>query len=166
MHLIIREARPEDAEAVTAIFNPIIEDGRYTVFDTPFSVEAERAYLEAFPQRGIFLLAVDAASDRVVGFQSMEPFAAYTGAFDHVGVLGTYVSLDQRGRGIARALFPRTFEQARGEGYEKIFTFIRADNPAALAAYTAHGFSVIGTARKQAKIRGAYVDEILVEKFL
>ena len=88
MHLIIREARPEDAEAVTAIFNPIIEDGRYTVFDAPFSVEAERAYLEALPQRGIFLLAVDAASDRVVGFQSMEPFAAYTGVFDHVGVPG------------------------------------------------------------------------------
>jgi L-amino acid N-acyltransferase YncA len=119
MNLIIREARPEDAEAVTAIFNPIIEDGRYTVFDAPLPVAAERAYLEAFPPRGIFLLAVDSASDRIVGFQSMEPFASYTGAFDHVGILGTYVSLEQRRRGIARALFPSTFEQARGKGYER-----------------------------------------------
>ena len=46
MELLIREARPDDAEAVVSIFNPIIEAGLYTAFDTLFTVEAERVHLE------------------------------------------------------------------------------------------------------------------------
>lgn len=83
-----------------------------------------------------------------------------------MGVLGTYVAAAHRRQGVATALFAATFEAARRKDFEKIFTFVRADNPAALATYVKHGFSVIGTARRQAKIRGAYVDEILIEKFL
>jgi len=45
-----------------------------------------------------------------------------------------------------------------------IFTFVRADNAAALATYRAHGFEIVGTARRHAKIDGRYIDEILIEK--
>jgi len=169
MNLTVRDVRPDDAEAVVAILNPIIETGLYTVFDAPVTVEAERAYIESLPERSIFLVAAGKSGEEpeeVVGFQSMEPFAAYTGAFAHVGVLGTYVSLRHRRLGVARALFQRSFQEARRKGYEKIFTFVRADNPAALAAYLAQGFTTIGTAGRQAKIRGRYIDEILIEKFL
>jgi L-amino acid N-acyltransferase YncA len=169
MDLIVREAQPDDAEAVVAILNPIIESGLYTVFDTPFSIEAERAYIESLPERGLFLVAVGKSHEEreeVVGFQSMEPFATYTRAFDHVGVLGTYVSLRHRRQGVARALFEQSFQRARRKGYEKIFTFVRADNPAALATYLAQGFTTIGTALGQAKVHGRYIDEIMIEKFL
>ena len=94
------------------------------------------------------------------------PFADYTHAFDHVGVIGTFVSLPHRRQGIAGRLFRSTFEAARLKGYEKFFTFIRADNPAALATYRRHGFEVIGTARRQARMKHGYIDEILVETFL
>jgi RimJ/RimL family protein N-acetyltransferase len=80
--------------------------------------------------------------------------------------MGTYVALDQRRQGVARALFGATTEAARRKGYEKIFTFVRADNPAALAAYRAQGFQVVGTAQRHAKIDGRYVDEVLIEKIL
>lgn len=166
MELLIREARPEDAEAIIGIFNPIIEAGLYTVFDTPFTVEAERDYILNFPQRGIFHVAVNLPDHKIVGFQSMEPFAPYTHAFDHVGMLGTYVDLPSRRKGISRQLFEATFEVARQKGYEKIFTFVRADNTVALAVYLNHGFRIVGTAQRQAKIDGRYVDEIIIEKFL
>jgi L-amino acid N-acyltransferase YncA len=166
MHLTIRTAEPGDAPTVAGILNAVIEEGAYTVFDTPFTAEQERRYIESFPERGVFLVAVRQADQQIVGFQSMEPFAAYTRAFDHVGVLGTYVAAAHRRQGVASVLFAATFEAARSKGFEKIFTFVRADNPVALSAYLKHGFSVIGTARRQAKIRGAYVDEILIEKFL
>jgi L-amino acid N-acyltransferase YncA len=165
MEVLVRDARLEDAAAIVGILNPIIASGLYTVFDTPFTVEAEEAYLKGFPARGIFHVAVDGAG-RVVGFQSMEPFATYTHAFDHVGTLGTYVDLAGRRQGVATALFGATLETARRKGYEKLFTFVRADNPAALATYVAHGFGVVGTARRHAKIAGAYVDEILIERWL
>lgn len=105
MDLLVREACPNDAEQVVAILNPIIEAGSHTVFDTPFTVEEERGYIESLPDRGIFLVAEQVASRRIVGFQSLEPFANYTNAFDHVGVLGTYVSPDHRRQGIAEGCF-------------------------------------------------------------
>ncbi len=166
MNLLIREVRPADAEAIVGIFNPIIEAGDYTVFDTVFTVEAEREYITNFPRRGIFHVAVRQDDQKVIGFQSMEPFATYTRAFDHVGVMGTYVDLSLRRQGIAANLFAATFDLARRKGYEKIFTFVRSDNPAALAVYQRQGFQIVGTARKHAKLNGKYVDEIIIERIL
>jgi L-amino acid N-acyltransferase YncA len=166
MELLVREARLEDAAAIVAIMNPIIAAGMFTVFDTPWTIETEEAYLRGFPARGVFHVAVDPADQRVLGFQSMEPFASYTHGFDHVGVLGTYVDGTSRRKGIATALFEATFEAARRKGYEKLFTFVRADNPAALATYLKQGFGIVGTARRHAKINGAYVDETIIERFL
>ncbi|HKQ79923.1 MAG TPA: GNAT family N-acetyltransferase [Blastocatellia bacterium] len=166
MNLLIREVRPTDAEAIVGIFNPIIEARAYTVFDTVFTVEAEREYITNFPGRGIFHVAVRQDDQKVVGFQSMEPFATYTRAFDHVGIIGTYVDLSLRRQGIAANLFAATFDVARRKGYEKIFTLVRSDNPAALAVYQRQGFQIVGTARKQAKLDGKYIDEIIIERFL
>ena len=164
MELTLREAQPDDAAGIVAIFNPIIEAGSFTLFDTTFSVEAERSYIAGLTPRDIFHVAVRATDDAIVGFQSMSPFATYTHAFDHVGVIGTYVDLGSRRQGIARSLFPATFEAARRKGYEKIFTYIRADNPAALATYQKHGFRIVGKAERHGKLHGRYVDVIIVER--
>ena len=166
MPLEIREARPQDADAIVRILNPIIAAGVYTAFDTPFTSEAEAEYIRNFPARGVFLLAVRQADDQVVGFQSMEPFASYTHAFDHVGVLATYVDLDCRRQGIARQLFQATFAAAVRKGYEKIFTFVRADNAAALQTYLRQGFQTVGIAHRHARVGGQYVDEIIIERLL
>ncbi|WP_017316600.1 GNAT family N-acetyltransferase [Mastigocladopsis repens] len=166
MDLLVREAHPNDAEAIVGIWNPIIATGLYTAVDTLLTVEAEREYILNFPQRGVFHVAVCRADHKVVGFQSMEPFATYTHAFDHVGVIGTYVDLSYRRQGIGKCLFDATFEAARRKGYEKIFTYVRADNVAALASYLRRGFQIVGTAQRHAKLNGTYVDEIIIERFL
>jgi L-amino acid N-acyltransferase YncA len=96
----------------------------------------------------------------------MEPIATYTHAFDHVGSLGTYVDQRCRRQRIASRLFQATFEAAVEKGYEKVFTFVRGDNPVALQVYLQQGFQVIGTARRHARLNGRYVDEIMIEKML
>jgi len=148
------------------VFNPIIESRAYTLFDTPFTVEAERSYIRGLSERDIFNVVVRTSDNTVVGFQSMAPFATYTNAFDHVGVVGTYVDLGSRRQGIAKSLFPVTFDTARQKGYEKILTYIREDNPAALATYQAHGFRIVGRADQHGKLNGQYVDVIIVERRL
>jgi L-amino acid N-acyltransferase YncA len=163
---IIRDATPDDADAIVAILNPIIAARVYTVFDEPFSVEAERDYLTRFPARGIWKVAVSDSDQRLVGFQVMEPYGPYSRGFEHVGTLGTYVDLERRRHGIARRLFAATFDAARHKGYEKAFTFVRADNPAALHAYLGQGFVVIGMAKRHVRIDGRYIDEVLIEKWL
>jgi L-amino acid N-acyltransferase YncA len=166
MEVLIRDATPDDAAGVVSVVNPIIEARSFTLFDTPFTTEAERSYIAGLTERDIFHVAVRADDNAVVGFQSMAPFATYTHAFDHVGVVGTYVDLGTRRQGIAKRLFPATFEAARRKGYEKIFTYIRADNPVALATYQRHGFRIVGTAERHAKLHGRYVDVIVVERFV
>ena len=166
MRLLIRDAIPGDAEAIVGILNPIIDARIYSAFDTPFTADAERDYLDRFPARGVWKVACTVPDGRLVGFQVLEPYATYTRAFDHVGTLGTFVDLAARRQGVAKMLFAATFAAARQKAYEKIFTFVRADNAAALSAYRAQGFDVVGTARRHAKIDGRYIDEILIEKAL
>jgi L-amino acid N-acyltransferase YncA len=166
MDLLIRDATPDDAAGIVSIFNPIIEARTFTLFDKPFTVEAERSYIAGLAECEIFHVAVRVADNVVVGFQHMAPFATYTHAFDHVGVVGTYVDLGNRRQGIARCLFKVTFEAARRKRYEKIFTYIRADNPAALATYQKQGFHIVGRAERHAKVRGRYVDVIVIERLL
>ncbi len=162
----IRDAKIEDAEEIVAILNPIIAARRYTALDSELTVEAEREFIRTFPSRGIFLVAVDSASNRIVGFQDVSPFADFTHAFDHVGIIGTYVDLERRRQGIASQLFASTFAAAPGKGYEKFFTYVRADNEAGLKTYLRQGFRIVGTAERQAKIDGRYLDEIVIEKQL
>jgi len=166
VEVLIRDAKPDDAAGIVSLFNPIIEARSFTLFDTPFTIEAERSYIAGLAPRDIFHVAVRASDNAVVGFQSMAPFATYTHAFDHVGVIGTYVDLESRRQGIAKCLFHATFEAARRKGYEKIFTYIRADNPVALATYKQHDFRIIWKADRHAKLHGRFVDVIIVERLL
>jgi L-amino acid N-acyltransferase YncA len=166
MDLLIRKAQPEDAEAIVSILNSIIESSAYTVLDTPLSVEFEREYIASLPERGVFCVAERKQDHSILGLQSIEPFATYTHAFDHVGVIGTFVNLSHRREGIGTHLSRITFEAARRTGYEKLFTYVRADNLASLAFHLKLGFRIVGTAQKQAKIGKRYIDEVIVETFL
>jgi L-amino acid N-acyltransferase YncA len=166
VQLEIREARPDDAEGIVAILNPIIETGAYTVLEGPLTADAERAFMRSCSPRGVFLVAIDRADGALVGFQNTQPFASYTHAFDHVGEIGTYVDRSRRRQGVAKQLFLATFAMALERDYEKLFAFVRADNPVSLQTYVHHGFEVVGTARRHAKVQGRYVDETIIEKLL
>ncbi|MEF1280363.1 GNAT family N-acetyltransferase [Vibrio fortis] len=166
MSLVVRQVAVEDAQGITEVLNPIIEEGLYTILDTTFSVEEEKGFIENFPKQGVFTVVVDEEQNKVIAFQNIEPFASYTKAFDHVGVIGTFVDGESRGKGVSKQLFQSTFEVAKQKGYEKLFAYVRADNERALAAYVRQGFEVVGTAKKHAKVGGVYIDEVLIEKFL
>lgn len=160
----IRDVMIEDAQEILAILNPIIAARCYTAMDTEFSLEQEREFIRTFPESGTFLVAVDTELNRIVGFQNVSPFGSFTHAFDHVGVIGTYVDLQLRRQRIASQLFAATFEAARRKGYEKFFSYVRADNEAALQTYLQQGFRVVGKAGRHAKIDGKYVDEVIIER--
>ena len=166
MNLTVRQVVVSDAQGVIDVLNPIISEARYTILDKTFTVEEEKAFIESFPDRGVFSVAVNETTGDLFGFQNVEPFASYTKAFDHVGIIGTYVDANSRGQGVAKQLFEHTFEVAKAKGYEKLFAYVLADNERALAVYRKQGFEIVGIAKKHAKIGEQYFDEILIEKFL
>ncbi|GAL04593.1 histone acetyltransferase HPA2 and related acetyltransferases [Photobacterium aphoticum] len=165
MSVIVREVTVQDAQGITDVLNPIITEGLYTILDCTFTAEEEAAFIQDFPERGVFQVATNEAG-KVLGFQNVEPFASYTKAFDHVGIIGTFVDADSRGQGVGKQLFAATIEVAKQKGYEKLFAYVRADNERALAVYLRQGFEVVGTAKKHGKIGDRYIDEILIEKLL
>ncbi|WP_333913462.1 GNAT family N-acetyltransferase [Vibrio coralliirubri] len=166
MSLSIRAVAVEDAQGIIDVLNPIIIEARYTILDQTFTVDEEKGFIESFPERGVFSVAVNETTNQLLGFQNVEPFATYTKAFDHVGIIGTYVDANSRGQGVAKQLFDYTFKSAKAKGYEKLFAYVRADNERALAVYLKQGFEIVGTAKKHGKIGDQYFDEILIEKFL
>ncbi|GAL03129.1 histone acetyltransferase HPA2 and related acetyltransferases [Photobacterium aphoticum] len=165
MSITVRQVTLDDAEGITLVLNPIVTEGKYTILDTTFTPEEEKEFIANFPERGVFSVAVS-EDGQVLGFQNVEPFADYTKAFDHVGIIATYVSSEARGKGISKLLFAETFKIAQQKGYRKLFAYVLGDNDRALAAYTKQGFGIIGVAKEQAKMGERYVDETLIEKML
>ena len=161
----IRPATPDDAAGVAAVLNGVIAGGRHSLLDTPFTVAEERTYIEALPERS-FLLLAEAAGD-VLGFQTVIPWnTVTTHEFDHVATMGTYVDERYRRRGVGAALAAASFAAALALGYEKIFTDLRADNLDSLGYHLALGFTIVGAARRHARVAGRDIDVIFIERFL
>jgi len=121
MEWIVRGDKKKDAQGIRNILKPIVEEGLFTILDTSFSLEEEEQFIQDFPERGVFQVALNSQNSSIVGFQNVEPFATYTHAFDHVGIIGTYVDSTYRRQDIASRLFDSTFQLAKSKGYEKIF---------------------------------------------
>lgn len=164
MELMIRQATPDDAGAISAIWETICAERRYTAVSRPFTPAQEREYLASLsPREAIFLAEVDG---QVIGFQSLDKWARFTDSFDHVGTMGTFVCPGWRRRGIGHRLALHTLAFARANGYEKIVVYVRGSNTDAQSFYRSLGFVPRGTLTRQVKIDGEYDDEVFMELFL
>jgi L-amino acid N-acyltransferase YncA len=165
MELIIRPVREEDAGSIVELLNPIIQAGIYTAMDESFSVADQLGFIRSFPQRGVYQIALDGATRKILGIQDVLPIST-SNVFRHVGEVSTFVALDAHRRGVGRSLCQATFKAASAQGFLKLRATVRSDNPYALVFYQSQGFEQIGIAKQHAYLRGKYIDEILLEKFL
>ena len=165
MEFSVRQVREDDADVTAALFNSVIEEGKYTALVEPFSVDKQRAFILELLESGVYNVAVAGDDRTLLGMQVVLPLSEIL-SFRHVGDIGTYVSPSSHRSGVGRALSEATFTAAREKGFSKIMAMIRGDNPRAQAFYKSIGFDYIGTAKKQALVRGEYIDEVLMERFL
>jgi ribosomal protein S18 acetylase RimI-like enzyme len=164
MQITVRRATIDDAEAISSIWEVVCAERIYTAVNRAFTPQQERDYITSLSEReSMFLVDVDG---RVVGFQALDLWAKYTDSFDHVGVLGTIILPEWRGKGIGQRLAAHAFEFARANGYEKLVIYVRAGNTGAQAFYRGLGFVPKGTLARQVKIDGQYEDEVFMELFL
>lgn len=160
----LRHAVFDDADGIAAVLNAAVREGGLSVINRAFTPAQERAFMRGLPKRG--RLTVAEIGNVIAGFQVIEPYAAYTGAMNHVAALGTYVAAPVRRTGLGRRMSEETFELARALGYEKFVVQVRADNPTANAFYAALGFRVSGRLARQARVADGDVDVLLMEMFL
>ena len=164
MDVTIRRATVDDAQGVVDVINSTIEEGGVTSLYPTLAVEQEQAYIEGLgPRSAMFVAEV---SGEILGVQSIEPYAAYTRAMDHVASIGTYVYRNFRRRGVGRKLFETTLGFAREQGYEKIVILVRVGNSVAQAFYRKLGFIPKMMLERQLKIDGRYDDEVWMDLFV
>ncbi len=164
MKIVVRRATPDDARQIVQVMNSVIAEGKYTIFDTPFSEDEERSFIASLGDRSALYVAE--IGGEIAGVQSIDVFADFAASVRHVATMGTWLHMDFRGRGIGRLLAEESFSFARSHGYGKVVIQVLADNERALRFYRSLGFQDIGLAKQHVRLAGKYHDEFFLEKLL
>lgn len=136
--LQIRPAVEADAAELAVLLNAIIAAGGTTALETPYTARGlADAYLTG-PEVLCCFVAVDRASGRLEGFQTL---GRYPNLPPDVGDIGTFARIDGKQRGVGSALFAATRQRAQALGLSAINATIRADNTGGLAFYGKMGFA-------------------------
>ncbi|MEO8393917.1 MAG: arsinothricin resistance N-acetyltransferase ArsN1 family A [Chloroflexota bacterium] len=159
-----RLAAPEDAPAITAIYNQGIED-RIATFETRPRSEADvRAWFEdtAHP---IVVVTEGETEGQVVAYATTSlyrPRECYAG----IAEFGVYVARDHRGKGAGRLAMLALFEAAQARGFWKLLSRIFVENTASRALMQSVGFREVGIYEKHGQLDGVWRDCVIVEKLL
>ncbi len=152
----IRGATPDDAEAILAIYAPVVRDTTISFELEPPTVEDMRGRIVSTTAQLPWLVAVD-ESDAVVGYAyagKHRERAAYQWSVD----VTAYVHPERRERGIGKALYGRLFELLTAAGYCQAFAGIALPNVASVALHESVGFVPIGIYRNVGFKHGAWRD--------
>ena len=159
----VRPARPEDAEAIRAIYNAEVTGSTVTFDLVPRSLEEQRTWLEA--RAGAHAVLVAEADGEVVGFASLSPYRdrpAYATTVED----SVYVRGDQRGTGVGRALLGELVATARRHGFHAVIARIVGGHEASIALHRAPGFELVGVEREVGRKLGRWLDVVVMQRLL
>jgi L-amino acid N-acyltransferase YncA len=159
----VRLARPEDAAAITAIYNEGIAD-RIATFETePRTAQQVRAMLVDRGDR--YPTVVVERAGAVVAWAGAGPYRnrpAYAGVAEH----SVYVARAARGTGAGRAALEGLCRHYAERGFWKLVSRIFPQNAASLAVHERCGFRVVGVYRRHGQLDGVWLDCVIVERLL
>lgn len=154
--MTLRTATPADAEAIAAIYAPIVRDTPISFELEPPTVAQMRERIAVTLQRLPWLVSLDAQGE-VNGYVyagKHRERAAYQWAVDTT----VYVRADSRGQGVGRRLYLRLFELLAELGYFQAFAGIALPNEGSVALHESVGFTPLGVYRNVGYKMGAWRD--------
>lgn len=141
MSTIIRVARPEDAEAILAIYAPIVRETAISFeVEPPTRVEMQQRIATTLRQ---FPWLVCDRQGEVLGYVYTSPHrarAAYQWSVD----VSVYIHAKARRTGMGRALYHALFALLSLQGFYQGFAGITLPNPASVGLHEALGFQPVG----------------------
>ena len=158
--MIVRPARPEDADAIAAIQNPVIRDTAITFNPRQRTSDEIAEAVDALP---CFLVAEKDGA--VLGFVSYDQFRkgpGYARTMEHTIVLGP----DAHGKGIGRALMAAAEAMAREQGVGSLWAGVSGENPDGVAFHAKLGFEEVIRLPKVGYKFGRWMDLVLMRKWL
>lgn len=137
--MIIREARPNQGDAITELILPVFRAGdTYTV--PPDIDEAAALAYWCAPDKTVFLAEEAGAA---LGTYYIRPNAG--GGGGHVCNCGYVTAAEAQGRGVARAMLAHSLDTARAMGFRAMqFNFVVETNTRAIDTWERAGFGTVG----------------------
>ncbi len=159
--MILRQARPDDAQAICDIWNAIIVDTLITFTSDEKTALAIEADIET---RGPGFQVAEFEGE-VIGFATYFPFRGGPGyAFSKEHSI--QISAKARGLGVGRALMQKLEQAAVNEQVHSLWAGISSANPGGVAFHGRIGFSEIARLPEVGRKNGQWLDLILMQKIL
>jgi len=137
--LIIRAVRPEDADAIWAILEPVIRAGETYTLPRDMSRDEALAY---WSSNGHEVFVAD-EDGHVIGTYFLQ--ANQKGGGSHVANCGYITAAGAFGRGVARAMCAHSLEHAKQRGFRAMqFNFVVSANERAVRLWKSFGFEIVG----------------------
>jgi L-amino acid N-acyltransferase YncA len=152
----IRSATVDDAEAIAAIYAPIVLETTISFEWVPPTAEDFRARMAKTLAKYPWLVAVD-AQDKVAGY-------VYAGShrdppsYQWSATTSVYIRGDSRGQGIGKRLYQALLDELAQLGYFQAFAGIALPNAGSVALHESVGFEPIGVYRNVGHKHGAWRD--------
>lgn len=143
--VIIRQAGPEDAEAIRAIYEPFVLSTPISFEETPPTAEEMRARIESTLKTHTYLVAEK--EGQVIGYaygSQHRARAAYQWSAD----VTVYVSPEAQGQGVGKALYRELLDGLSERGFHAAFAGIALPNEKSVALHEAMGFTPVGIYRE------------------
>jgi phosphinothricin acetyltransferase len=152
-----RMATPEDAVAITHIYNQGIED-RLATFETRLRSPGDvRAWFD-----GIHPVVVVEDDGEIIAFASTSayrPRECYAG----VAEFSVYVARGARGRGVGHLAMKALISAAEEAGFYKLVCRVFMENTTSRALLKSVGFREVGLYEKHGRLDGIWRDVIIME---
>jgi L-amino acid N-acyltransferase YncA len=152
----IRTASIADAEAIAAIYAPIVLETAISFEWAPPTAEEFRQRIAKVLARYAWLVATDEA-EQIAGYV----FASgHKDAASYLWSVNTsvYIRADSRRRGVGGALYTELFRQLASLGYHRAFAGVALPNAASIALHQSVGFKPVGVYRNVGFKFGAWRD--------
>lgn len=159
MKIEIRVLRPEDWEAIRAIYLQGIATGQAT-FETsaPAWDEWDAGHL-ACGRLG----AIASGQSSLSGWAALTP-ASRRAVYAGVAEVSLYVAAPFRGQGVGRALLSALIAESEQNGIWTLQAGIFPENSASIALHKSLGFRIVGRREKIGKLKGIWRDTVLLER--
>jgi L-amino acid N-acyltransferase YncA len=157
MQFQIDEMKEKDWASVRSIYEEGIATGNAT-FET--NVPEWEAWNNSHLKE-CRLVATDGG--RVLGWAALSPVSrryAYRGVAD----VSVYVTNQDRGRGVGKALLEALIEASEQQGVWSLQAVVFPENIASMALHKACGFREVGRREKIGKLHGQWRDVVLLER--
>lgn len=150
----VRLARPEDAAAIAAIYDPIVRDTPISFEETPPAAADMRRRIDDETKFYPWLVAEDGSVAGYAYACAHRSRAAYRWAIE----VSVYVREDVRRSGVARALYTALFRVVEAQGFRKAIAVVEGRNLASIAFHRAFGFAPVGIFHRVGYTLGAWHD--------